>query len=132
MITTVRVFDPAMCCSSGVCGPSIDPELAQFAADLDWLRSQGISVERFNLSKQPAAFAEDRTVKVVLETKGELGLPLVKVNGEVMSSGVYPPREELARWVGLEVGAAPAAPRRAACCGGMDTGRVKSPGTSCD
>lgn len=97
----VRVFDPAMCCSTGVCGPSVDPQLARFAADLDWLKSQGVSVERFNLSQQPAAFADDASVKTALETKGEGGLPLVKVNGEVKSSGVYPSREELAAWAGV-------------------------------
>lgn len=104
-MTAVRVFDPAMCCSTGICGPSIDPQLARFAADLDWLKTQGVSVERFNLSQQPAAFADDAAVKSTLETKGEAGLPLVKVNGEVRSSGTYPSRDELAAWAGV---AAPA------------------------
>ena len=97
----VRVFDPAMCCSTGICGPSVDPQLVRFAADLDWLKSQGVSVERYNLSQQPAAFADDAEVKTALETKGEAGLPLVKVNGEVKSSGTYPTRDELAAWAGI-------------------------------
>ena len=97
----VRVFDPAMCCSTGICGPSVDPKLIRFAADLEWLTSQGVSVERFNLAQQPAAFADDAAVKSALETKGEAGLPLVKVNGEVKSSGVYPSRDELAAWAGV-------------------------------
>ena len=100
-MTTIRVFDPAMCCSTGICGPSVDPHLAHFAADLDWLATQGVSVERFNLAQQPAAFAEDQVVRSALETKGEAGLPLVKVNGEVKSSGVYPSRAELAAWAGV-------------------------------
>jgi AhpD family alkylhydroperoxidase len=101
MSVTVRVFDPALCCSTGVCGPSIDPQLARFAADLDWLKTQGVSVERFNLAQQPGAFAEDTTVKTALETKGEAGLPLVKVNGEVKVTGAYPSRGELAAWAGV-------------------------------
>jgi AhpD family alkylhydroperoxidase len=100
-MTTVRVFDPAMCCSTGICGPSVDPQLVRFAADLDWLKSQGISVERFNLSQQPGAFADDASVKSALEMRGEAGLPLVKVNGEVRSSGTYPSRDELAAWAGI-------------------------------
>lgn len=109
---TVRVFDPAMCCSTGICGPSVDPQLVRFSADLDWLKSQGISVERFNLSQQPAAFADDVAVKAALETKGEAGLPLVKVNGEVKSIGTYPSRDELATWAGI------GAPEKASgCCG---------------
>lgn len=100
-MTAVRVFDPAMCCSTGVCGPSVDPQLPRFAADLDWLKAQGVSVERFNLAQQPAAFAEDQAVRSALDAKGEAGLPLVKVNDEVKSSGVYPSREELATWAGI-------------------------------
>ncbi|MEO8682603.1 MAG: arsenite efflux transporter metallochaperone ArsD [Vicinamibacterales bacterium] len=111
LMTAVRVFDPAMCCSSGVCGPSVDPALARFAADLDWLKAQGVSVERFNLAQQPGAFAEDQAARSVLETTGDAGLPLVKVNGDVKSSGVYPSREELAAWAGV---GAPAPKRIAA------------------
>ncbi|MBS2032583.1 MAG: arsenite efflux transporter metallochaperone ArsD [Deltaproteobacteria bacterium] len=101
----VQVFDPPMCCSTGICGPSVDPKLVRFAADLDWLKTQGLAVERFNLSQEPAAFAGDAAVKGALKSKGEAGLPLVKVNGKVKSSGVYPSREELAAWAGV---AAPA------------------------
>lgn len=94
-MTTIRVFDPAMCCSTGVCGPSVDQRLIHFTADLDWLKSQGVAVERFNLSQQPAAFVSDPAVREALETRGEAGLPLVKVDGVVKSIGVYPPRQDL-------------------------------------
>ena len=115
-MTEIRIFDPAMCCSTGICGPSVDPKLVRFAADLDWLKAQGIAVERFNLAQQPAAFAEDASVVAALETHGEASLPLVKVNGEVKSSGVFPSRDELAAWAGI---ADRSVPRMAGhCCGG--------------
>ena len=100
-MTTVQVFDPAMCCSTGVCGPSVDPQLVRFAADLEWLRSQDVYVKRFNLSQQPGAFAEDVAAKEALEKEGVAALPLIKVDGEVKSSGVYPSRVELAAWAGV-------------------------------
>ena len=102
-MTTVRVFDPAMCCSTGVCGPSVDPRLARFSADLDWLKAHGVLVERFNLAQQPGAFAADAAVREALETKGEAGLPLVRIDDEVKSSGDYPSRAQLAAWAGLRV-----------------------------
>ncbi|MBI5496143.1 MAG: arsenite efflux transporter metallochaperone ArsD [Deltaproteobacteria bacterium] len=105
-MTAVRVFDPAMCCSTGVCGPSVDPQLARFAADLDWLKGRGVGVERFNLAQQPAAFAGHAAVKAALEAKGEAALPLVEVDGTVKCSGVYPSRDELAAWAGLGAPAA--------------------------
>ena len=117
----VRVFDPAMCCSTGICGPSVDPQLARFAADLDWLKGQGVSVERFNLAQQPAAFASDAAVKTALETKGEAGLPLVEVNGEVKSSGVYPSRKELAAWAGVSAVPPEANAKSIGCCGPAKT-----------
>lgn len=117
-MTAVRVFDPAMCCSTGICGPSVDPKLARFSADLDWLKSQGVSVERYNLAQQPAAFAQDAAVKSALETKGEGGLPLVKVDDEVKSSGAYPTREELAAWAGVTASTSEPQPKPKPCCCG--------------
>ena len=102
MAVHLQVFDPPMCCSTGICGPSVDPKLVRFAADLDWLNSQGVSVERFNLSQQPGAFAADAAVKSALEAQGEEALPLLKVDGEAKSSGLYPSRDELATMASLD------------------------------
>lgn len=131
-MTTVHVFDPAMCCSSGVCGTSVDPQLARFAADLDWLKSQGVSVERFNLSQQPAAFAADTEVKDALEAKGEEALPLVKVNGDVRSIGTYPSRDELAAWsnVGAPVAVAAVEAASTACCAPSTGSNASAPNKS--
>ena len=115
-MTAIRVFDPAMCCSTGICGPSVDPQLARFSADLDWLKSQGVAVERFNLAQQPAAFAEDGAVKAALEEKGEAALPLLKIDGVVRSTGVYPSREELAAWAGIGTSTAEVSVAAGAVC----------------
>jgi hypothetical protein len=126
MPVTIRVFDPAMCCSSGVCGPSIDPELARFAADVDWLQKQGVKVERFNLSQQPAAFAETSAVKAALERGMEV-LPLLMVDDRVAVEGAYPSRETLAALAGVVVkrlGVAPAT--GGGCCGPSDGTKSKS------
>lgn len=132
-MTTVHVFDPAMCCSTGICGPSIDPQLARFAADLDWLKSQGVAVERFNLSQKPGAFADDAAVKLALETKGEAGLPLIKVNGEVKSSGTYPSRHELTAWVGISGTDTPEPQEQlktSGCCGPSSKSESSAPKNS--
>lgn len=98
----IEVFDPAMCCSTGVCGPSVDPALVRFGADLDWLRAQGVTVGRFNLAQQPDAFAHRETVSQALREKGEECLPLVLADGQIVSEGGYPSRAELAGWAELE------------------------------
>lgn len=96
---TVHVYDKPMCCSTGVCGPDVDPVLPQFAADLDWLQGQGHRVERFNLAQQPQAFIENKAIHQVLSTEGTDSLPVVVVDGEIVSRKVYPSRATLADWV---------------------------------
>ena len=99
----VEVFDPPMCCSTGVCGPNVDPALARFSADLHWLTNEGVKVERYNLAQQPQAFATNQVVKAALQSEGNQCLPLVLINGQVASKGTYPAREELARLAGIAV-----------------------------
>jgi hypothetical protein len=130
---TIRVFDPAMCCSTGVCGTSVDPELARFAADVDWLVKQGVVVERFNLSQQPAAFAENVAVKEAL-ARGVEVLPLVLVGDKIAVEGAYPSRETLAALAGVvvkrKINLAAGESATSSCCA-PSTGDSKSTKTSC-
>ena len=95
----IQVYDKPMCCSTGVCGPQVDPVLPQFAADLDWLKSQGNQVERFNLAQQPMAFIENKEVHQLLGSEGTDCLPLILINGKIVSRKEYPSREVMAGWV---------------------------------
>lgn len=97
----LQVFDPALCCSTGVCGVDVDQALLAFSADTDWAKQNGAQVERFNLAQQPLAFAENAVVKAFLERSGAEGLPLVLVDGEIALAGRYPTRKELARFAGI-------------------------------
>lgn len=101
-MSKLQVFDPAMCCSTGVCGPSVDPSLARFAADLEWLKSKGLQVERYNLAQEVAAFTSNPIVKVALNSKGSKCLPLLLLDGTIVAEGAYPTREELASLAHLE------------------------------
>lgn len=112
----IQVFDPALCCSSGVCGVDVDQALVAFSADVDWAKQNGAKIERFNLAQQPLVFAEDATVKGFLERSGQEALPLILIDGEVALAGRYPNRAELSRWTG--VAEAPVEVKKSGCCGG--------------
>ncbi len=113
----IQVFDPALCCSTGVCGVDADQALINFSADVEWAKQQGAQIERFNLAQQPMAFAENQIVKAFLELSAEDGLPLILLDGEIVLAGQYPSRAELARWV--EISASDAEPKPAkSCCSG--------------
>ena len=124
-MTSVEVFDPAMCCSTGVCGPSVDPALVRFAADLEWLAGQGVGVARATLSQEPERFVACAPVHEAGNAQGEEALPAVLVDGQLRSTGRYPGRAELAGWAGVTLSPpVPAAagirqlPQAESCCGG--------------
>lgn len=101
-MTKLEVFDPPMCCSTGVCGPSVDAVLVRFVADFHWLAGQGVVVDRFNLAQQPQAYVANSVVKAVLMEFGNGCLPLILVDGAIASKGRYPTRKELAAMTGIE------------------------------
>jgi hypothetical protein len=118
MIKKLEVFDPPMCCSTGICGPSVDPALVQFAADLQWLGCQGVHAERYNLAQQPQAYAANETVMAALVQYGHGCLPLVLLNGAIVSKGRYPSRKKLAQLAGVKLGGLDLPPIvSSGCCG---------------
>lgn len=72
---TLTVFDPAMCCSTGVCGSDVDQVLVDFSADVQWLKSRGVQVERYNLAQQPMSFVQNEKAKAFLRLPGRKDCP---------------------------------------------------------
>ena len=94
----VEIFDPAMCCSTGVCGPSVDPELTRVSSAIYSLEKKGFDIKRYQLTNAPDKFAENNEVNSVLHEKGPDALPIILVNDQVVKVGNYPTNEELAEW----------------------------------
>ena len=125
-MTDIEVFDPPMCCSTGVCGPSVDPLLAAFAADVEWLTAQGVTVARHNLSQDPQPFVLSTRVLDRMQREGTTCLPIVLVNGEELTHGAYPRREQLARAAGLGATASQTKPKVR-----VSAGKCCTPGSGC-
>jgi len=88
------IFDPAMCCSTGVCGPSVDKNLLRVATLLSRLEKQNIKVERHNLSDNPQAFVDNSEINKLLLDEGVDVLPVTMVEGKVVKTKEYPTTEE--------------------------------------
>jgi hypothetical protein len=96
---TIQVYDPPMCCSTGICGTDIDPDLVSFAAMLAQLGNHGINIERYNLGKQPIAYVRNPVVKALLENEGAEALPLIFWDSKVRLKGRYPTKAERPDWI---------------------------------
>lgn len=103
MMNAITVFDPPMCCATGICGADVDQRLVDFAADLDWLKAQGVPVRRINLSQEPAEFVANGAIHALMQASDGEDLPALVVEGGIVSKGRYPSRAELAAWTGVAV-----------------------------
>ncbi|WP_416176179.1 arsenite efflux transporter metallochaperone ArsD [Clostridium sp.] len=88
------IYDPAMCCSTGVCGPSVNRELLRVSVVLNNLKKKGIIVERYNLTNNPQAFVDNKSINELLNAEGPDILPVIMVDGKVVKTKGYPTNEE--------------------------------------
>jgi hypothetical protein len=112
----LEVFEPAMCCPTGVCGVRVDPLLVQFNADLQSLVPSGVDVVRHSLGHDAAAFARHADVLKELDA-GLDRLPIVMVDGRIVSTGMYPTQDQLMAKLGLAPAAEDTPRAKAGCCG---------------
>ncbi len=98
----LEVYEPAMCCPTGVCGVSVDPVLVQFNADLQALGQSGVEVVRHSLSHDPAAFTTNADVMKEMGASMDR-LPIVTVDGRIVSTGMYPSKAQLTSKLGLAI-----------------------------
>lgn len=113
----IEIFDPAMCCSTGVCGPSIDTELMRMATVISTLGEKGIVIKRHGLSNEPADFITNKVVNEALQKGGADVLPITLLDGEVIKTKGYPSNEEISKWLNVEIETRQPEENGVCCCG---------------
>jgi len=92
---TVEVFDPPMCCSTGLCGPNLDQTLLDVNELLLALQAEGTTVERYQMASRPDAFLSRAEVMRLVRERDLQALPITLVRGRVIGAGAYPSAAEL-------------------------------------
>ena len=100
---SIEIFDPAMCCSTGLCGTSINPELMRIAVVIETLKKHGITVVRHNLRDEPQMFVSNKAVNDYLKKYGAESLPITLVDGEIAVSKKYPSTKQISEWTGINL-----------------------------
>ncbi len=95
------IFEPAMCCPTGICGPSVDKELLRISSVINNLKKNGQSVERYNLTNNPLMFVQNEEINKMLDKEGMEILPVTMVDGVVVKTKAYPTNEELCNLLGV-------------------------------
>lgn len=93
----IEIFEPTMCCSSGICGPSVDKSLVKISEDIEILKNEfeGIVIERYQPQTHAMKFMANVEVGKLVKEKGQKILPITVVDGKVIKIGEYPSLEEL-------------------------------------
>ncbi|GAB6156344.1 arsenite efflux transporter metallochaperone ArsD [Desulfosporosinus burensis] len=99
----MQIFEPAMCCSTGLCGVGVDTELLRISTVLNSLKKSGIEVDRFNLTNAPMEFVNNKAVNDLLKTKGVDDLPATVLDGEILITSRYPSNEEFAKLLDIPI-----------------------------
>lgn len=98
------LYEPAMCCITGVCGPSVNEDLIRVSSIMNELKkAEGIQAVRYNLSANPNSFVRNSKVTEILQEKGMNSLPITVVNDEVIKIGSYPSNKEIMDYTGLQL-----------------------------
>lgn len=96
---TMSIYEPAMCCETGICGIGVDPELLRISTVLNNLQKNGITAVRFNLSSAPQAFINNTDINKLIMGDGVESLPATMIDGKIVKTKVYPTNEEIAAWL---------------------------------
>lgn len=99
----IRIYERAMCCPTGLCGPVLDPELLRISTAIDNMVKNNVDIDRYNLSSAPEEFAKNDKIKEQLKEKGKHALPLTTVDGQIVMVGRYLTNDEFAEISGISV-----------------------------
>jgi hypothetical protein len=91
----VELFDPPMCCPSGLCGPTLDQTLLDVNEMIMTLQRENLRVERYQMTSNPNAFLGNTEVMKLVREKQMEALPIVVVRGKVIKVGAYPTLAEI-------------------------------------
>lgn len=93
----IEIYNPAAYCFTGACGLSVNPELVRIQVALLQVQKQApaVQVERYGLANNPQAFTANASVAELLQDEGPKCLPLMFVDGNLVSKGRYPSNEQL-------------------------------------
>lgn len=97
----MQIFEPAMCCSTGLCGVGVDKELLRISTVLNTMKKNGVDVDRYNLSNAPQEFINNKVVNQFLKEQGVDLLPVIVLDGDIVIAGRYPTNEEFETFLSI-------------------------------
>jgi hypothetical protein len=94
-LATVEIFEPPMCCPTGLCGPTLNETLLDLNEMILSLQAEGVSIERYQMTSHPQAFLSNPEVMRLVREQQMAALPITAIRGKVIKAGEYPTLTEI-------------------------------------
>jgi hypothetical protein len=91
----IEIFDPPLCCPTGICGPTVDQTLISINEMIASLQKDGIQIERYQMTSHPHAFINNPEVMKLVQERQMAALPITVISSKVIKTGAYPTLEEI-------------------------------------
>jgi hypothetical protein len=91
----IEIFDPPLCCPTGLCGPSLDQTLLDVSEMIQRFQSEGYSIKRYQMTSHPQAFISNPEVMRLVREKQMDALPITMVHGKVIKIAGYATQGEI-------------------------------------
>jgi hypothetical protein len=93
--SAVELFDPPMCCPTGLCGPALDQTLLDVNEMILSLQEEDVAVERYQITSHHQRFIANNEVMRLVRERQMDALPITVVYGQVIKAGTYPTLDEV-------------------------------------
>ena len=95
------IYEPALCCETGLCGVSVDPELLRISTVANNLKKNGVTLQRYNLNNFPQEFVSNAEINKLINDDGVEALPATVVDGKIVKTKAYPTNGEIVMWLNI-------------------------------
>ena len=100
----LALYETALCCSTGVCGPSVDEDLLRITGVMKQVKvAEGVMMVRYNLASNPNSFVRNQNVIDTMQNEGQDSLPITVLDGEIVKTGAYPTNEEISEYLNIQL-----------------------------
>lgn len=104
-MSKLALYEPALCCSTGLCGPSVDENLIRITGVMQQIKKMdGKQMIRYNLASNPNSFARNTQVTELIQDRGIDCLPITVLDDDtIVKMGKYPTNDEIAEWLAAPI-----------------------------
>ena len=100
---TLCIYEPALCCETGVCTFCVEPSAIIITSIAKNLKKNGVTLQRYDLRNSPQEFDNNADITKLINSQGVDSLPATVFDGKIVKTKEYPTANEIAMWLNIPI-----------------------------